>query len=363
MLSSCASFVGKHKGVLITQVRFATKRAAGSRTSMKDSAGRRLGPKKYEGQQVNAGEILMRQRGTKFYPGEHVGIGKDHTIFALEPGFVRYYLNPFHPQKKFIGIALGKEAKLPTPHFDPLPRRFGHTLLDNRRAAEKEEQSLPRKTFLSKDSILAAQQQRELKRKELKEDYKKLVQEKMDLPAHQEEIASSYLVRLKRCIRNGFAIKDAQFYARHCLDINAQLQEPNSKVPEGKLNDIKEVCENVDKTFSFTNKNKLCGFISEERRAELRSQLLQKLKEKSKTLLDEKDCKELFKLFENADQYLTLAEEVRFRRMFLKPIFPETPDSVIEQKGKKTVAIKRFNYSTQKIDIIHRTPKAFLSRL
>ena len=60
----------KHVSGVFLQVRNATKRAAGSRTSMKDSAGRRLGPKKYEGQDVSTGEIIMRQRGTKFYPGE-----------------------------------------------------------------------------------------------------------------------------------------------------------------------------------------------------------------------------------------------------------------------------------------------------
>ena len=66
----------------------ATKKAGGSSRNGRDSAGRRLGVKKYGGELVRPGNILVRQRGTKFYPGENVGIGKDHTLFALIEGKV-----------------------------------------------------------------------------------------------------------------------------------------------------------------------------------------------------------------------------------------------------------------------------------
>ena len=66
----------------------ATKKAGGSSRNGRDSAGRRLGVKKYGGELVQPGNILVRQRGTKFYPGENVGIGKDHTLFALKEGKV-----------------------------------------------------------------------------------------------------------------------------------------------------------------------------------------------------------------------------------------------------------------------------------
>ena len=66
----------------------ATKKAGGSSRNGRDSAGRRLGVKKYGGQLVQPGNIIVRQRGTKFYPGENVGIGKDHTLFALKKGKV-----------------------------------------------------------------------------------------------------------------------------------------------------------------------------------------------------------------------------------------------------------------------------------
>ncbi|MBV68477.1 MAG: 50S ribosomal protein L27 [Pelagibacterales bacterium] len=66
----------------------ATKKAGGSSRNGRDSAGRRLGVKKYGGELVQPGNILVRQRGTKFYPGENVGMGKDHTLFALKEGKV-----------------------------------------------------------------------------------------------------------------------------------------------------------------------------------------------------------------------------------------------------------------------------------
>ena len=66
----------------------ATKKAGGSSRNGRDSAGRRLGVKKFGGELVQPGNILVRQRGTKFYPGENVGIGKDHTLFALKEGKV-----------------------------------------------------------------------------------------------------------------------------------------------------------------------------------------------------------------------------------------------------------------------------------
>ena len=66
----------------------ATKKAGGSSRNGRDSAGRRLGVKKFGGEKVLSGNIIVRQRGTKFHPGSNVGIGKDHTIFATKNGKV-----------------------------------------------------------------------------------------------------------------------------------------------------------------------------------------------------------------------------------------------------------------------------------
>ncbi|HEU5047960.1 MAG TPA: 50S ribosomal protein L27 [Rickettsiales bacterium] len=69
----------------------AHKKAGGSSRNGRDSAGRRLGVKKYEGEIVVSGNILVRQRGTKFYPGKNVGLGKDHTLFATATGKVEFH--------------------------------------------------------------------------------------------------------------------------------------------------------------------------------------------------------------------------------------------------------------------------------
>ena len=68
----------------------AHKKAGGSSRNGRDSAGRRLGVKKFGGEAVLAGNIIMRQRGTKVHPGDNVGMGKDHTLFALTEGHVAF---------------------------------------------------------------------------------------------------------------------------------------------------------------------------------------------------------------------------------------------------------------------------------
>ena len=68
----------------------ATKKAGGRSRNGRDSAGRRLGVKRYGSQFVESGEIIVRQRGTKWHPGKNVGMGKDHTIFAKIAGIVEF---------------------------------------------------------------------------------------------------------------------------------------------------------------------------------------------------------------------------------------------------------------------------------
>ena len=68
----------------------AHKKAGGSSRNGRDSDGRRLGVKKFGGENVIGGNIIVRQRGTKYHPGDNVGIGKDHTLFALTDGHVKF---------------------------------------------------------------------------------------------------------------------------------------------------------------------------------------------------------------------------------------------------------------------------------
>ncbi|KRP18252.1 MAG: 50S ribosomal protein L27 [Porticoccaceae bacterium] len=68
----------------------AHKKAGGSTRNGRDSESKRLGVKVFGGQSINAGSIIVRQRGTKFHPGNNVGIGKDHTLFATAEGVVQF---------------------------------------------------------------------------------------------------------------------------------------------------------------------------------------------------------------------------------------------------------------------------------
>jgi large subunit ribosomal protein L27 len=68
----------------------AHKKSGGSSRNGRDSDGRRLGVKKFGGEAVAAGNIIVRQRGTKFWPGDNCGMGRDHTLFATKTGAVKY---------------------------------------------------------------------------------------------------------------------------------------------------------------------------------------------------------------------------------------------------------------------------------
>lgn len=81
----------------------AHKKAGGSTRNGRDSNPKFLGVKRYGGQLVNAGEILVRQRGTRFHAGEGVGLGRDHTLFALIPGLVQFKTKGIN-QRQYVFI-------------------------------------------------------------------------------------------------------------------------------------------------------------------------------------------------------------------------------------------------------------------
>ena len=80
----------------------AHKKAGGSSRNGRDSAGRRLGVKKFGGQEVIGGNMIVRQRGPKVYPGAGVGMGKDHTLFALVEGRVRFHAGKLG--RKYVSV-------------------------------------------------------------------------------------------------------------------------------------------------------------------------------------------------------------------------------------------------------------------
>lgn len=80
----------------------AHKKSGGTSRNGRDSAGKRLGVKRYGGQKVRAGNIIVRQRGTKIHPGQNVGCGKDYTLFALRDGIVEF--GTLYNNKKMVRV-------------------------------------------------------------------------------------------------------------------------------------------------------------------------------------------------------------------------------------------------------------------
>ncbi|HBQ23321.1 MAG: 50S ribosomal protein L27 [SAR116 cluster bacterium] len=80
----------------------AHKKAGGSSRNGRDSESKRLGVKKFGGQAVVPGNIIVRQRGTKFHPGDNVGVGKDHTLFALSEGKVSFKVG--RSRRMFVSV-------------------------------------------------------------------------------------------------------------------------------------------------------------------------------------------------------------------------------------------------------------------
>ena len=80
----------------------AHKKGGGASRNGRDSQSKRLGVKRYAGQTVNAGTILVRQRGTRIHPGNNVGVGKDFTLFALINGIVKF--EPAHKNKRKVSV-------------------------------------------------------------------------------------------------------------------------------------------------------------------------------------------------------------------------------------------------------------------
>ena len=87
----------------------AHKKSGGSSRNGRDSAGRRLGVKKFGGESVVGGNIIVRQRGTKFYPGANVGIGKDHTLFATAAGAVKFVTK--RDDRTYVNVVVAQAAE------------------------------------------------------------------------------------------------------------------------------------------------------------------------------------------------------------------------------------------------------------
>lgn len=351
---------------LIIQIRTATKRVSGSRTNKNDSAGRRLGPKVYENNFVKPGQIIMRQRGTKIHPGENVGIGHDHTLFALEPGYVRFYLDPFHPLRKFVGVALRKDLQLPTPHFEPRPRRLGYEVLTGKAAAEEQ-------AFMSRKETLA---QPELKAKqELEASYKaskiktcEHVLADSGLDEAQFALGAERLYFVGEKVKSDesleFALEQATYSYIHNLELAARRGELSEADVLAKRSEHIKFADDFDSKFSVDcagNPYKvLAAEVAETKKSELRLKL-----EEFAGRVPSLEDKATINATITTPGVFSRVERLNLKKQYLPSVLPETvPGTVLQPKGKKlpanAVPVRTFDPATRTLETVVRTKEAFL---
>jgi large subunit ribosomal protein L27 len=334
MLSGAGSR-GQTPSAVLTFIRTATKRAAGSKTSMKDSAGRRLGAKKGDGELVRVGEIIYRQRGTKIYPGENMGIGRDHTLFAEEPGYVRYYYDPFHPKRKFAGIAMSKHARLPTPHFAPRPRRFGYEIIEDPEKAERERQVMKRKEYLARPEIekqledrAAAREQRRIQFAQKLDDYIS------GLTEEEKLIASKRLVVIQNYLAGGRSIEEARTFADADYEQDCKLRN-EFQGDENALKELKvykAVAEKSDTAVSFDPERQLCKAYSAEELDRMAQETLAKIEELTKADAMTNEIREKVRLTLKKPCFSLSNRLALYRKYTYKPV--KLPQLTLEQKEK-----------------------------
>lgn len=354
---------------LLNQIRTATKRVSGSRTNKNDSAGRRLGPKAYENHFVQPGQIIMRQRGTKVHPGENVGIGKDHTIFALEPGYVRFYMDPFHPLRKYVGVALKKDLSLPTPHFDPRVRRFGYIPLEGAEA-EKEEAHMSRKEYLAQPELQRRAEKEAATAAHVLQIYKDIISLKLpELSAEEVQNGASRLqfiaAKLKANENAELATEQATFNYVFDLELAAARGELSSEDVASQCKAYLEFASDFDSKLSVDFAGKIYTTMSQEEKAAAGKSVLAQLGEYKNKILTSSDQTAIEKLISTPGVF-SHDERLQLKNTFLPAVLPVTvPGTVIENAGKKlpkgAVSVRTFNAESRTIDTVVRSKEAFLA--
>lgn len=271
-------------------MRTATKRASGGNKATNNTAGRRLGPKKGEGQFVKAGQIIWRQRGTKWYPGENAGIGRDHTIYAREPGYVRYYRDPFHAKRRFIGVSLAPQETLPTPHFSPRRRRFGYTPIDNEDIAEFEKTYLTKKEterLLEREAQL---EERLNKRATLQEKYTATLAELVpELSEEELELQTTRFIEIRKYMNGGMSfevsreIVDSHNRADLAVEVKTgRLSAEEAAKEQAELDRLNNAVDDKAMVAMVDAKFVVVKFETAEKRAELREQFSKQIAELTK---------------------------------------------------------------------------------
>lgn len=357
--------------VSLISIRTATKRASGSKTNKNDSAGRRLGPKVYESHFVKPGQIIMRQRGTTIHPGENTGIGKDHTVFALEPGYVRFYYNPFHPLRKFVGVALKKELTLPTPHFEPRVRRFGYQEILDKDEAIKEESHMSRKEYLQQPELKKTKE-KSLKRAEymLNKYTEQLKGFPVELSEEELKLSSKRLLEIFEIHSSGQTIEEAGLQATFNYVFENELKLRRKEISQQEFNDTKQkyfdLTNKLDQVVTVDASGNLCPYISPEAKQSKKDDIMKELDTFKNRVLKLQD-QELIKSLISTPAVFTKHERKLLVHEYLPKVLPESvKETIIEgvdpskkpPKGAKI--IRKFDNRTREVKVIARSKEAFL---
>ncbi|KAG7665021.1 MRPL2 [[Candida] subhashii] len=357
-----------------SQIRTKKKRAAGSRTNNKNSPGKRLGPKVGDGQFVEQGTIIMRQRGTKLHPGDNTGLGHDHTIFALEPGYVRFYYDPFHPLRKYVGVALKKDYMLPKEHFAPRLRRFGYVELMDEGEKMKEEASMSRKEFLAQPELKRQAEEFEAYKNKRLEEYKKSISEEftgLGLTEQEVENAANRVFDIVQLRKTGQSMSEAREQVTLNFIYELRLALRRGEFTKEEVNTGKKIysefAQKIDEviTVNMNNEQIIKQLSSEEletKRKEVKQQLDSYLTEKTLTDKYRQEVEELIV----TPGIFSLTEQEQLREEYLPVVLPLTvPGSVVEEfdtqnppKGHVVQTI--FNEETRSFKTIAR-PKVAVS--
>lgn len=348
----------------LNQIRTATKRAAGSRTNKNDSAGRRLGPKAYENHFVQPGQIIMRQRGTKVHPGENVGIGNDHTIFALEPGYVRFYMDPFHPLRKYVGVALKKELSLPTPHFDPRVRRFGYIQLHGAEA-EKEEGHMSRKEYLAQPQLqLRAQNEAEATAAAIK-IYENIISKSSEFSAQQVQFGASRLQFIASKLKAGenaeLSGEQATFNFVFDLELAAARGDISANEFASQSEAYMSFAGDFDRKFAVDFAGKVYTPMSVDERNAAQASVKGKLEELKNKILSSDEKQTVRKLIGTPGLF-SHGEQLELKETYLPEVLPvSVPGTVVTGKKlpKGAVTVRTFDEEKRSVETIVRSKEAF----
>ncbi|EMG47615.1 50S ribosomal protein L27 [Candida maltosa Xu316] len=355
------------------QIRTAKKRVSGSKTNNKDSKGRRLGPKKHEGHFIKTSEIIMRQRGTRIHPGENVGIGLDHTLFALEPGYVRFYYDPFHPTRKYVGVALKKDIRLPKPHFEPRLRRFGYVPIDNPAKAEIEEATQSRKEILAQDELNKIKESKLKKQTELVNSYKEQLNSVYNLNLEESDLenASQRLYNIYQLCSVGQSLKDARTQVTFNRYYDLSLQVRRGEISQEECKElqkaVKEFAEKIDNAVGVEFAGILFKNLTEQEHTELKTSLKEKLATLYKENALQKDYRKQAREIIDTPGAFGVEERTHLANQYVPDVLPlDVPGSVIEIEDPKKppkglVVQKIFDQEARKLKIVGRPKEVFAS--